>query len=58
MTVRVIVGDALDVLRTLDAASIDAVVTDPPYGLKFMGRRGIRSRLATLPCAGLPRWMP
>lgn len=38
MTVRVIVGDALDVLRTLDAASIDAVVTDPPYGLKFMSK--------------------
>lgn len=31
-------GDALDVLRSLDADSIDAVVTDPPYGLEFMGR--------------------
>ena len=26
-------GDCLDVLRTLPDASIDAVVTDPPYGL-------------------------
>ena len=26
-------GDCLDVLRTLPDASVDAVVTDPPYGL-------------------------
>lgn len=31
-------GDSLDVLRTLPAASVDAVCTDPPYGLAFMGR--------------------
>ena len=31
-------GDCLDVLRTLPDASIDAVVTDPPYGLEFMGK--------------------
>ena len=31
-------GDCLDVLRTLAEASVDAVVTDPPYGLKFMGK--------------------
>lgn len=31
-------GDALDVLRTLPDASVDAVVTDPPYGLEFMGK--------------------
>jgi len=32
-------GDCLDVLRTLPNASVDAVVTDPPYGLSFMGKR-------------------
>jgi len=32
------IGDALDVLPTLPAASIDAIVTDPPYGLEFMGK--------------------
>lgn len=31
-------GDCLDVLRELPAASVDAVVTDPPYGLGFMGK--------------------
>jgi len=32
-------GDCLEVLRTLGDASVDAVVTDPPYGLSFMGKR-------------------
>lgn len=31
-------GDCLDVLRELPDCSVDAVVTDPPYGLGFMGR--------------------
>jgi DNA modification methylase len=31
-------GDCLDVLRSLPDASVDAVCTDPPYGLEFMGR--------------------
>src|SRR6516164_3704931 len=32
-------GDCLDVLATLPDNSIDAVVTDPPYGLEFMGKQ-------------------
>lgn len=31
-------GDALEVLLSLNANSVDAVVTDPPYGLSFMGK--------------------
>ena len=31
-------GDCRDVLRTLPENSIDAVITDPPYGLSFMGK--------------------
>ena len=31
-------GDCLDVLRTLPDASVEAIVTDPPYGLAFMGK--------------------
>jgi DNA modification methylase len=32
-------GDCLEVLRTLPDCSVDAVVTDPPYGLSFMGKK-------------------
>jgi len=32
-------GDCFEVLRTLPDCSVDAVVTDPPYGLSFMGKR-------------------
>ena len=28
-------GDCLEVLPSLEAGSVDAVVTDPPYGIKF-----------------------
>jgi len=31
-------GDCIEVLADLDEASVDAVVTDPPYSLSFMGR--------------------
>lgn len=36
--VRLLVGDLLDQLPTLEPRTIDAIVTDPPYGLGFMGR--------------------
>jgi DNA modification methylase len=36
-SVQVFHGDCLDVLAGMPDASIDAVVTDPPYGLEFMG---------------------
>jgi site-specific DNA-methyltransferase (adenine-specific) len=47
--VTVYLGDCLDVLPTLPDASVDAVVTDPPAGIAFMGRewdgdRGGRDR--------------
>ena len=31
-------GDCLDVLRSLPDGSVDAVVTDPPYGVDYRGR--------------------
>jgi site-specific DNA-methyltransferase (adenine-specific) len=34
----VLEGDCRVVMATLDAESIDAIVTDPPYELRFMGR--------------------
>ncbi|MDZ5787735.1 site-specific DNA-methyltransferase [Stenotrophomonas maltophilia] len=33
------VGDCLEVMRGMADNSVDAVVTDPPYGLSFMGKR-------------------
>lgn len=38
MSWRVLHGDCLERLRELDDCSVDAIVTDPPYGLGFMGR--------------------
>lgn len=34
----IITGDCLAAMRAMDAASVDAVVTDPPYDLAFMGK--------------------
>jgi DNA modification methylase len=31
-------GDCIEVMRTMPADSVDAVVTDPPYNLSFMGK--------------------
>ena len=31
-------GDCLDILRELPDNSVDSIVTDPPYGLGFMGK--------------------
>jgi DNA modification methylase len=32
-------GDCLDVMPSLEQDSIDSVISDPPYGLKFMGKK-------------------
>ena len=32
-------GDCLEVMRTLPDGCVDAIVTDPPYGLSFMGKK-------------------
>jgi DNA modification methylase len=32
-------GDCREILRTLPDCSVDSVVTDPPYGLAFMGKK-------------------
>lgn len=36
---RVITGDCLEVLRTLPSGSVDAVVTDPPYGVGIKAKQ-------------------
>ena len=40
MTVQILHGDCRDVLRTLADASVDSVVTDPPYHLTQASRGG------------------
>jgi len=37
-TVKLWHGDCIEVMRSLSENSIDSIVTDPPYGLEFMGK--------------------
>ena len=39
MVNKIINGDCLKVLKTLPDNSVDAIVTDPPYGISFMGKK-------------------
>jgi site-specific DNA-methyltransferase (adenine-specific) len=39
MNIDLRLGDCLEVLKTIPDNSIDSVVTDPPYGLSFMGKK-------------------
>ena len=32
-------GDSVDVMRDMPSDSVDSIVTDPPYGLSFMGKK-------------------
>ena len=36
--IRLRLGDSFDVLASMDTASVRAIITDPPYGLSFMGK--------------------
>jgi site-specific DNA-methyltransferase (adenine-specific) len=38
VTIDIHHGDCREVMATLDAESVDAIVSDPPYGLSFMGK--------------------
>jgi hypothetical protein len=46
VTVRIIEGDCREVLPTLAAESVHAIVTDPPYELGFMGKAWDSSGIA------------
>ena len=35
---KLLLGDCLEKLKELDDNSVDSIVTDPPYGLSFMGK--------------------
>lgn len=38
LTTKIIQGDNRETLKTLQTASVDAIVTDPPYGIDFLGK--------------------
>lgn len=42
MTVTLHLGDCLEILPTLEAGSVDAVITDPPYGIGYASSRTMR----------------
>lgn len=46
MSYQILTGNNLDVLPTLADNSIDAIVTDPPYELGFMGKKWDSSGIA------------
>jgi DNA modification methylase len=35
---EILAGDCREVMATFDAESVDSIVSDPPYGLSFMGK--------------------
>lgn len=37
--IKLMKGNNIELLKTLPESSIDSVVTDPPYGLSFMGKK-------------------
>ena len=36
---KIIHGDCLEVMKTMEDNCVDSVVTDPPYGISFMGKK-------------------
>ena len=57
-TVTLYLGDCLEILPTLEPGSVDAVVTDPPYGMAYQsGWRSIRhGMIANDNTTGLLSW--
>lgn len=46
MTIRILHGDCREIMQALPEASVDAIVTDPPYELGFMGKGWDKSGVA------------
>ncbi len=55
---QVIRGDCLDLLKQLPDGCVDAVVTDPPYGMGFQSnhRYERHEKIAGDTCEGMLRW--
>jgi DNA modification methylase len=41
MTVELFMGDCLEYMKSMPAGSVDAVITDPPYGIGYQSARRI-----------------
>lgn len=54
LTATLYLGDCLDVLPTLAAGSVDAVVTDPPYGISHPTNYHARGRSCLAQCRDYP----
>lgn len=46
---QVLLGDAIEVLKTLPDNSVDALITDPPAGISFMGKAFDHDRGGMIP---------
>jgi len=46
---KVLHGDSLEILKTLEENSVDSIVTDPPYELGFMGKSWDNTGIANNP---------
>jgi hypothetical protein len=48
VTLQLFEGDCLDILPTLEANSVDTIITDPPYGLSNEGSKGASDRFVSV----------
>ncbi|GLX87855.1 hypothetical protein Pfra02_04240 [Pseudomonas fragi] len=39
LDIRLICGDCLEAMRSMPDSSVESIVTDPPYGMSFMGKK-------------------
>ena len=37
--VSLLLGDCLEKMKEMESNSVDSIVTDPPYGISFMGKK-------------------
>lgn len=52
LTARVLHGDCVKLMRELPANSVDAIVTDPPYGIGLLGKAWDGAAIAAAAVAG------
>ncbi|WP_457558178.1 DNA-methyltransferase [Candidatus Harpocratesius sp.] len=45
---KILYGDCLDLIPTIESSSIDLVIADPPFGLEFSGKEPLYNRKADL----------